>query len=156
MEIFDRRVDWLLASAPVGILVFLFYGAYAGLSSICLVTAIIFFKPLGTVLETPRSRLAVAAGLVLLLSPIFRLMFATEFCTDAPYSIDKVLDHVPTDGSALQGDILGAMKQMALEQCKANVWNWVGSYGGTGYIRDFGYTILGGVLFALGLKWRKK
>lgn len=152
VEVFDRRIDWLIAALPIGIAVFLFYGAWAGLTAFLLVMALTFLKPLCTVLETPRSRIAVAAGVVLLLSPLFRLVFTDGFCFGARFSPFGGFGEVPID-SLSTGVIVGELARQAGTFCEGNLWGMLESSGGTGYIRDIGFTVSGAALLVLGLMW---
>ena len=72
VELYDRRFDWLVASFAAIPLIWLFYGFDAAFVSLLLFALIGALKP---VISKMGSRLAagvIAAGVVLLLSPLLR------------------------------------------------------------------------------------
>lgn len=86
-ELYDQRIDWLVASLAAIPLVWLFYGFDAAFVSLLLFALIGALKPL---IEQLGSRLAsgiFAAGLILLLSPLLRFIFYNGYCFEGAWSV---------------------------------------------------------------------
>jgi hypothetical protein len=152
MELFERRVDSALAAGAAGIAVYLFYGMTPGLMAGAAVAVLCFAKPLKPIFEGRTSRAAVGLGLLLFLSPIFRVFFPDGFCVTAPLAINSFLGDVPTDGDALRGLIVGSIGNQLIDHCKANLWDMLQANAGQGYFRDLAYPIVGLLLVFWGKK----
>lgn len=151
MEIFDRRVDWAIAVVPVAIAVYLFYGISAGVLAGCLAAAIIFLKKLDSILPVKNKRIIFSAGIILIISPIFRVFFENDFCENAPYAINSFIGMLEPR-NAFESSFMGSVAGRMVEYCHSNLWSHLEANGGQGYIRDLAYPIIGLALAVLG--WR--
>ncbi len=89
LELYDKRFDWLVTALAAIPLIWLFYGFEASFICFLLFIAIAGLKPLIKLIGSRMAAGIVAAGTLLLLSPLLRYAFYDGFCFDGAWSIAK-------------------------------------------------------------------
>lgn len=141
VEIFNKKIDWMIVAIPSALAIYLFYGLVPALVALAVFAALIALKPIHALFETPRSRVALALGVVMLLSPLLRLVFFEGYCVDGRFS--------PFFGPF-------SATNMAADYCRENLWGNFDSQGGTGYVRDIGFPLIGIISLLIAFRWRQR
>lgn len=142
---FSNKIDWLFIATPITAAIFVFYGFVAAAISFALITGWFFAKPVEPHFSAYWPRAAFAASVVLLSSPLLRLIFGYDFCFGAPFAplhnFAGAGDLLPNTGGEREFyDLLWAK---IAEPCLSKRWIDVH------WLRDITYPILG----AFGLVW---
>ena len=155
MVIFNKALDWLILAVPTTVAIFLFYGTWLAVISFAVIAAVNFAKPLDVAFSSYWPRVIFACGLILLISPLFRILFPSEFCLGAPWS--------PIGGKAeaigMMRDELGVgnyIVERLVQDCLQSLWSQTESTGGAGLTRDYVYPVIGAFGAVIGILKRDR
>ena len=142
MILFDKNIDRFLVAALTCGAIFLFYGIWSAAIALAVILAILFAKPIDGYFTNDWARTLFACSLVLVVSPLFRVLFPFDFCVGAPWSAvgEKagIAFNLSNDELGV-GDYIGSK---LVQICADGLWSETGPNRFLGDLRDM-YPLLG-------------
>ena len=139
---FGEKADPWAAALAGGVLIYLFYGLFAGAVAAVIILGTVYASPVTRLEPLLGRRILLGLAFTLIPSAIFRVFFVDGFCVDAPFSETHVVQGFESRFS-MERWIVDQIGIEFRNMCKSDLFK--SPVSTSGRIRDFGLPILGAI-----------